>query len=467
MIGRIVERGRSWRSDRCSAAGTGLLEPGLAPDYLDPRRLAIGIAFFLILGCLLRIVRYAQNLPLWSDECFLAVNFIRRGYADLLRPLDNGQIAPLLFLWAERLVIDLVGFSESGLRLFALLCGLASVFFFWRFAVDVLGSRSLSALLAVGIFTVSVHPIRHAAEAKPYASDLLMALALLVPAARWLREPGGERLALGASNGDTPCAAHVESGHFRGGGRWAWSSSSSVENASMAERVGLRQFWAGLYHGVLLAISDDRPRAKRERDGRVAAVLGNVISASGTAVAIAWLAGLGAHGSTFAYPGGGAQGASAATFVAFVAGAIVLARRGQVAIVGCVIGPFGLALLAAALGRYPYGGEARLMQFAAPGICLLAGQGAAAAVDLVASPRIRRGVIRLVLSGLVACGIAPQVSSFLHPYRMLYDHQEREFARSFWAQEAMGAELACAISIMASISREAGKDIAPGICATR
>ena len=27
---------------------------------------------------------------------------------------------------------------------------------------------------------------------------------------------------------------------------------------------------------------------------------------------------------------------------------------------------------------------------------------------------------------------------------MLYDHQERQFARSFWAQEARGAEVACA-----------------------
>ena len=37
-------------------------------------------------------------------------------------------------------------------------------------------------LLAVAIFAVSVHPIHHAADVKPYASDLLMALALLTPA---------------------------------------------------------------------------------------------------------------------------------------------------------------------------------------------------------------------------------------------------------------------------------------------
>jgi hypothetical protein len=148
-------------------------------------------------------------------------------------------------------------------------------------------------------------------------------------------------------------------------------------------------------------------------------------------------------GSTFAYPGGGGGGASTSTFIAFAAGAVALTRRGQGAIVVCLIAPFGLAFFAAALGRYPYGSEARLMQFAAPSICLLAGKGAAAVVESITSVRIRRGVIWVALSSLVACGIGSQVVSFLYPYRMMYDHQEREFARSFWARQASDAKVAC------------------------
>ena len=248
--------GGSWNAvDRCvltdtSRLATGFPSRALAPAYPDPRRLAVGIVFFLALGCLLRIVRYAQNLPLWSDECFLAVNFIRRGYADLLQPLDNGQIAPLLFLWAQRLVIDLVGFSECGLRLFALLCGLASVFLFWRFAGDVLGSRSLPTLLAVGIFAVSVHPIRHAAEAKPYASDLLMALALLVPAARWLRgrEASGWLWVLTAV---APLALLLSNpAVFVAGGVGLGLLASGLENGALAVPVGPGQLWPGLHRGV-------------------------------------------------------------------------------------------------------------------------------------------------------------------------------------------------------------------------
>ena len=67
---------------------------------------------FMVLGVLLRIARYAMDYPLWWDEAFVAVNFIRRDYLDLLRPLDYGQVCPILFLWAELTMVKLLGFSE-------------------------------------------------------------------------------------------------------------------------------------------------------------------------------------------------------------------------------------------------------------------------------------------------------------------------------------------------------------------
>ncbi len=147
---------------------------------------------FVGLGVLLRIIRYAMNYPLWWDEAFVAVNFIRRDYADLLRPLDFGQVCPILFLWAELTLVKLLGFSEWSLRLFPLACAVASVVLFRQVAKCVV--RGVPLLLAVAIFAVSYHPIRHAADAKPYASDLLAALALLWAAVGWLQreiEPHG------------------------------------------------------------------------------------------------------------------------------------------------------------------------------------------------------------------------------------------------------------------------------------
>ena len=75
---------------------------------------------FVSLGVLLRVARYLMDYPLWWDEAFVAVNFIRRDYIDLLRPLDYGQVCPILFLWCELALVKLLGFSEWSLRLFPL-----------------------------------------------------------------------------------------------------------------------------------------------------------------------------------------------------------------------------------------------------------------------------------------------------------------------------------------------------------
>ena len=82
----------------------------------------------------------------------------------------------------------LLGFSEWSLRLFPLACGVGSVFLFRHAAGRVL--RGVPLLLATAIFAVSYYPIRHAADVKPYASDLLAALVLLALALEWLRTPG-------------------------------------------------------------------------------------------------------------------------------------------------------------------------------------------------------------------------------------------------------------------------------------
>ncbi len=142
---------------------------------------------FMALGILLRLARYLMNYPLWWDEAFVAVNFIRRDYVDLLRPLDYGQVCPILFLWCELAVVRLLGFSEWSLRLFPMVCAIVSVFLFRHVTGRIV--RGLPLVLAVAIFAVSFHPIIHAADVKPYASDLMAALILLAIAVEWLRAP--------------------------------------------------------------------------------------------------------------------------------------------------------------------------------------------------------------------------------------------------------------------------------------
>jgi hypothetical protein len=101
-------------------------------------------------------------------------------------------------------------------------------------------------------------------------------------------------------------------------------------------------------------------------------------------------------------------------------------------------------LAAAVVHRYPFGTEARLAQFAAPAVCLLSAAGAGAAIERIRSAGRRRRVVALVAAGLVVCGVVPQGVSWKTPYRMPRDREEREFARRFWPEQALDAELACA-----------------------
>ena len=57
------------------------------------------LGLFVLVGLIARAIRYYLCFPLWDDESFLCVNFIDRSYADLLKPLDYHQVAPVLFLW--------------------------------------------------------------------------------------------------------------------------------------------------------------------------------------------------------------------------------------------------------------------------------------------------------------------------------------------------------------------------------
>ncbi len=139
----------------------------------------------------MRVATFAINSPLWGDEAFVAANFITRDYADLLRPLDYGQVCPLFFLWIELTVVKLLGFSEYSLRLVPTVCSVTSLFLFAHVAGRVVRGRA--RLLAVAIFSVAYYPIRHGAEVKPYSTDLLAALMLLALAIEYWRRPESSR----------------------------------------------------------------------------------------------------------------------------------------------------------------------------------------------------------------------------------------------------------------------------------
>ena len=401
---------------------------------------------FVGLGIVLRIIRYAMDFPLWWDEAFVAVNFIRRDYLDLLKPLDYGQVCPILFLWAELTIVKLLGFSEWSLRLFPLTCAVLSVLLFRQTASRVL--RGVPLLLAVALFAVSFHPIRHAADVKPYASDLLAALVLLTAALEWRRAPERAK-GLWMLAAIAPFAiAFSHPAVFVAGGILVGLSPAVIRHNRGKVWLAYATFALGTVGTFLLVYAVfTRAQAAATLTSMQAQWVAAFPPLSDPRALARWF--INAHtGSMFAYPCGGERGGSSLTLLLFIVGAVVLWHRGQRVIMLTCLSPFGMALVAAAIRRYPYGGvadgsPARVMQYLVPSICLLTGVGWAFLIERIRVTRLRMRVLGFSLIGLVAVGMIPLGADAFRPFRSIHASRARQFAQRFWPELARDAEPVC------------------------
>lgn len=377
----------------------------------DLRRLSFLV---VLIGVVWRLTRYLLRFPVWGDEAMLLVNYPGRGYLDLAGPLDNCQVAPLLFHWAELTALRLFGTSELAVRLPPLLASLASLPLFWRLARLTLPSRQ-ARLLAVCVLAVSIWPATLGSLVKPYTFDLFFSLLILVCAAEWHRRP--QRL------------------------RWLGALALSVPVALVASYPAV--FVAA---AACLALLPAVWRQKRAVTWAVyllvgvlsvttfaghylfvgKAQLGSSVRGSTTAQEMRsywehgfpprdpsalplWL--LSAHtGQMAAHPLGAASGGSVVTVAFCLVGAWRLWRRRRW-LLGLFATIFLLGLVAAALRGYPYGASCRLAQHLAPVYCLLAGLGLSA----VLARRPRALLVAFVV--LATIGVGGIVRDFVKPYR--------------------------------------------------
>lgn len=400
------------------------LSSSLAPDGASVRRahasrLLRGFALLstgmLAVNLAWRLLRYALGFPLWGDEAFVAASLYTRDFSNVASHMEYGQVAPALFMWAELAVTRLAGLSVYAMRLVPVLSGLAAAVLFWDFARRALNTRA--ALLAVAVFAASIYPVRHGAEVKPYAGDLLAALALLEVAWAIRRRPDS---------------------------LWRWAALTALA----AVIVWFSYPAAFILGGVMamLALGALRRRSGRQlaacafcaavaiasfaiMAGSVAAPQHEAFGPGGGTWAHAWppLAKpwllpwwlLDVHaGNMMAYPMGGKNFGSSATLVLVIIGSVILWRRGRRELLGMLLVPLLLTLVAAAFHKYPYGTSARVAQHMAPAFCLLAGVGIAKAISLLPGVHRLRGVyiITLVLALMAAAGMAMDIG---RPYKEL------------------------------------------------
>jgi hypothetical protein len=107
----------------------------------------------------------------------LSINIASRTLEELTAPLGYAQIAPVPFLWAERVMVSAFGVNEWILRALPLVAGAAVCL-----AIFLVGRRILQpseTIVALALSAFSPVLIRYSAEVKPYSWDALLALVMV------------------------------------------------------------------------------------------------------------------------------------------------------------------------------------------------------------------------------------------------------------------------------------------------
>ena len=392
-----------------------------------------------------RCVRYAVDFPIWGDEAFVAASLLARDLAGLLQPLEFEMVVPLGWLLPTGWLVERLGGTTLVLRLPALLGGLAALLLFVGLARRVLPRRT--ALLAVAWFGGSYYLIRHTVEVKPYAFDLLAGVLLYDAALRIVR-----------------CEPRAWLRFALLGALASWCSYPAIFVASGAGlAAALLQATPGAAAPGLIACHPDM----RSRSLHAPALLAlALVAASFAAMYLAfghaqqwseeriadarhwddhflplaepwrwpWWLLRELTGNLLAYPNGGPDFGSSATFLLVVAGAVAWWRRGRRAELLLLLAPLAPMLAASALRKYPFGGSARIALHLAIPICLLAASGVAALAERFTASRVaRRRALATATLLLAAFAIGSAVRDVAKPWKTRQDRNHR--AAFAWLEE--------------------------------
>lgn len=415
--------------------------------FNNPDRAARWAWGFVALGVIVRLWRFLRRYPLWLDEHLLAVNLLDRDYLGLTGGLERNQAAPVGFLWIEKLLVDLLGFNEFTLRASAVVASIAGLLVFRVFAGRILQGFPLVA--AVGLLACSYFPIRHAAEFKPYAGDLLFSVCLLMLARSWFTAPLNIKHWLALTVTAVVALPFSYPAVF---------VATGIGLAMLPMVVRLRRLavwcaWIG-YNAAVVAVfaglywlSVRNQFSSATNDGEVIGYWTGGFPPTGFDPRgwLAWL--VASHtGEALAYPLGGKNFGSILQFALAVVGIGLLWRRGERRLLWVTACVMTAALGAAVLQRYPYGQGERLQQYWAPWVCLFIAVGLAAAIERIRNVKLQSGARWAVVAAFLGLCAASIVGSIFTPYKHRWDRDHQAFARWFWKNAGQTEPLVCITS---------------------
>ena len=348
-------------------------------------------AALAVAGAALRLGHFVARRPLWLDECMLALNVATRSAVGLVRPLDYDQVAPLLFLWIERLAVRLGGVNELALRAWPTLAGIALVVLMWPVARRLAGPGAALAAVAMAAFSPTL--LRYADEAKPYGPDALVTAALVLAALAVAEAGTRRRWLLLAVTGVVALVASIPAAFVLAG------IAGALALHPPARHTHTRALVACAAAFVLLYLLYYRPGATNphQHEGYGMAFLTPGPGLGGRA-------GLALRGTllpTFVGNGWVPPDVTARSLTALglplVLGLIVVGRRHGTWAAVLLAGPLVAVTAASVLRRYPLG-VPRLMVFASPLLVWMAAAAVAGAADLLrARWRTAAGAVMVAL----------------------------------------------------------------------
>ncbi len=358
------------------------------------------VAAVLTAGAVLRLVNYVQCRSLWIDEASLSLSLATRSYLGLFQPLDYNQAAPLLFLWVERLMIQLWGVNELALRLPPLIFGLATLPVVAWLAVRTLPWHA--AQLAIALTAFSPALIVYSVELKPYSLDAFVGVVLISLGVSILERPDSQRRwAALLIAGFAGLVASTAAPLTLAGVGFGALCSPGVRGSAVARRwmVATAFVLGGLLAALYLAFYRAGDSAYMHTVWHAnfltpgtPALLERTWSAVREIVWATFLGGITSWGLT------GARGfavncGTAALLGCVMLGAVELARRNGVAFAALLLGSTAAAFLASALQRYPI--SLRLVLFMVPVLILLGAGGVGRVTSSFGPVRGRRLLIAI------------------------------------------------------------------------
>lgn len=142
------------------------------------RQVNFWIVLVFLAAIVLRCIHYFGRSSMWLDELASAFNISERSFYQLAtQTLDFNQVAPLGFLWSQKLATLLFGLNDHAFRFFPFVLSLLALVLVYAVCKAFL--KGIPLLGAFALFGLSMCMLFYAGEAKQYSGDVATALFLV------------------------------------------------------------------------------------------------------------------------------------------------------------------------------------------------------------------------------------------------------------------------------------------------